>query len=102
MGGLDENSLNGELELNSFPNVENSFQIDFELNSFPYVPNSLKMDWLSKLLVTLPKKVLLLSWAMITAPLRMSQTSSAPAVFAQKHRDTAITWATRLMGSRVI
>ncbi len=47
MGGLDENSLNGEFELNSFPNVENSFQIDFELNSFPYVPNSLNMDWLS-------------------------------------------------------
>lgn len=102
MGGLDEYSLNGEFELNALPNVENSFQIDFELNSLPYVPNPLKMDWLSKLLATFPKKVLLLSWAMITAPLRMSQTSSASTVFAQRHRDTAITWATRLNFSRVI
>lgn len=28
MGGLDENSLNGESELNLFPRVENSFQIE--------------------------------------------------------------------------
>lgn len=44
IGGLEENSLNGEFELNSLPNLENSFQIDFELNSLPYVPNSLKID----------------------------------------------------------
>ena len=90
MGGLDENSLNGEFELNSLPNVENSFQIDLELNSFPYVPNSLKMDWLSKLLATLPKKVLLLSCAMITDPFKMSQTSSAPAAPPQSDKEMAI------------